>query len=200
MQCPRTELVELNDQDLLVIRSRYRILVSKLLFEHFKAFEMFKHYVPQVTTCSYAPEMATKSEVLTMPVLVKDEKKYSEYVDVLDQLEKWTKEIYSCAGLCLSESDQNDDATTPTISGSSRPDQPASHVPPKPSENDPLKGVKIPCYGDQLTRVRFAGAKDIRAGCHAPEQRFDHIYPFCIVDWHTKRSYLKVLYSVHVRH
>ena len=90
---------------------------------------MFKQYVPQVTTCSYAPEMATKSKVLTMPVLMKDEKKYSECVDVLDQVEKWTKEIYSYAGLCLSESDQNYDATTPTISGSSRPDQPASPCP-----------------------------------------------------------------------
>ena len=103
---------------------------------------MFKQYVPQVTTCSYAPEMASKSEVLTMPVFMKDEKKYLEYVDVLDQLEKWTKEI-SYAGLCLSESDQNDDATTPTISGSSRPDQTASHVPPRPSENDLLNGVKL---------------------------------------------------------
>ena len=46
-KCNVQELVKLNDQDLLVIRSRYRKLVSKLLFEHFKAFEMFKQYVPQ---------------------------------------------------------------------------------------------------------------------------------------------------------
>ncbi len=46
--------------------------------------------------------MSTKSEVVTMPVLMKDEKKYAECVDVLDQLEKWTQEIYSAAGLCSS--------------------------------------------------------------------------------------------------
>ena len=132
--------------------------------------------MPQVTSCLFASEMATKSEVLTMPVLMKDEKKYSECVDVLDQLEKWIWQ-YSSAGLCSSDSDEIDDATRPPVSGSSRPDQPASHVPPMPSESDPLKGVKIPCYGDQLTRVRFAGAKDLRAGCHAAKQRFDHIYP-----------------------
>jgi hypothetical protein len=44
--------------------------------------------------------MARKSEVLTMPVVMKDEKEYSNCVDVLDQLEKWTQEIYTAAGLC----------------------------------------------------------------------------------------------------
>jgi hypothetical protein len=103
----------------------------------------------------------------------------------LDQLENWTHEIYSAAGLC---SPSLEPKSTAVIGCHSQPD---SHVPP---ESDPLHGVKIPCFGDQLTRVRLAGAKDLRAGCHSPKQRLDHLYPFCIVDWHTKRSYLKVLY------
>ena len=67
--------------------------------------------------------------------------------------------------------------------------QPAAR---RPSENnnDPLP--KVPCYGDQLTRVRMAGAKDLRAGSHTPRDRVEHIYPFRFVDWHTKRSFLKV--------
>ena len=57
-------------------------------------------------------------------------------------------------------------------------------------ESDPLlHGVKAPCFGDQLTRVRLAGAKDLCVGCHSAQQRLDHLYPFCIVDWHTKRSF-----------
>ena len=139
-------------------------------------------------------EMSTKSEALTMPVLMKDEKKYSDCVDVLDQLEHWTQEIYSAAGLCSSKLESSDE-TIPPIGTTSRPDQPASHVLPARSESDPLRGVKIPCFGDQLTRVRFAGAKDLRAGCHSAKQRLDHLYPFCIVDWHTKRSFLKVILS-----
>ena len=58
--------------------------------------------------------------------------------------------------------------------------------------DDPLHGVRVPIFGDQLTRVRLAGAKDLCVGCHPAQQRFDHLYPICIVDWHTKRSYLKV--------
>ena len=201
-KCNVAQLVKLSQADMESVRIRYRTLLAKLLFEHLPAFNTFKGCVSQTTDCHHAKEMATKSNVVIMPILMKDEKKYSECVDVLDQLEKWTYDIYSAAGLCTSSDapaqstyqPPSSDTTVPTIGHSSRPDQPASHVPPTASENDPLKGIKIPCYGDQLTRVRFAGAKDLRAGCHTAKQRLDHIYPFCIVDWHTKRSFLKVLY------
>ena len=68
-------------------------------------------------------------------------------MDVLDQLEKWTQEIYCAAGLC-SPDPQSFDNATPTIALTSRPDAPGSHVPPSTSENDPLHGIKIPCFGD----------------------------------------------------
>ncbi|CAB3995477.1 Hypothetical predicted protein, partial [Paramuricea clavata] len=95
--------------------------------------------------------------------------------------------------MCSSDPESSDDTTNPTVGTTSRPDQPGSHLPPAASESDPLRGVKIPCYGDQLTRVRFAGGRDLRAGCHSAKQRLDHLYPFCIVDWHSKKSFLKVL-------
>ena len=128
-----------------------------------------------------------------MPIIMKGEKKYAEIVDVLDQLEKWTEEIYTAAGLCSSDPPSCPDAT-PVMRTTSRLGQLAADIPPTASESDPLCGVKVPCYGDQLTRVRFAGAKDLRAGCHSAKQRLDHRYPFCIVDWHIKRSFLKVPY------
>ena len=190
--CNVHELVNINPLELEAIRNRYRILVAKLIFEHFPCFALFKQYVPESTNCIYPEEMAQKSVVITMPIIMKDEKKYAEVVDVLDQLETWTHKIYSAAGLCSSDPKSSDD-TTPTIGTTSRPDQPASHVPPLASDSDPLCGVKVPCFGDQLTRVRFAGARDLRSGCHTAKQRLDHLYPFCIVDWHTKRSFLKVI-------
>ena len=116
--------------------------------------------------------------------------------DILDTFEDWVHKIYSAADRCTTTSITNDESSpsvaNPIPEGSNaRPDQPASHIPPQ-AENDPLLGVQIPCYGDQLTRVRLAGAKDLRAGCHSPRQRIDHIYPYRIVDWHSKRSFLKV--------
>jgi glutaredoxin len=55
------------------------------------------------TDCAHAEEMARKSEVMTMPVVIKDEKKYANVVEVLDQLEKWMHEIYTAAGMCSSD-------------------------------------------------------------------------------------------------
>jgi hypothetical protein len=192
--CNVHRLVDINRLESDAIRNRYRTLVANTLFDQFPAFAMFRNYIPVSTSCEYPNEMARKSEVLTMPVVMKGEKKYSDCVDVLDQLEKWTQEIYAAAGLCSPEPEPSEDIT-PTIGTTSRPDQPASHVPPVTSDRDPLHGVKIPCFGDQLTQVRFAGARDLRAGCHSAKQRLDHLYPFCIVDWHTKISFLKVQYA-----
>ena len=188
-----SEVVCLSEEDMKSIRSRYGTLIGQLLFEHFPAFAMFKHCIPDTTDCRYVKEMSVKSEVVIMPVIVKDEKKYADCVGILDQLEKWTYQIYSAAGLCSSELDPITEAPMPTIACTSRPDQPASHARPTASKEDPLCGVKIPCFGDQLTRVRLAGAKDLRSGCHSAKDRLDNLYPFCIVDWHTKRSFLKVI-------
>ena len=144
----------------------------------------------------HAEETARKSEVATMPIFMKDEK-YAEVVDVLYQLEKWTHEIYTAAGLCSPNAESSDD-TTPTTGTTSRPDQPASHFPPFTSYCVPFRGVKVPCFGDQLTGVRFAEARDLRAGCQSAKKRLDHLYPIRIVDWHTKRSFLKVLYDIYM--
>ncbi|CAB4022502.1 Hypothetical predicted protein [Paramuricea clavata] len=52
------------------------------------------------TECPFKAQTIKKSEVFTMQVLMKDEKKYTDCVDVLDQLEEWTHQIYSAAGYC----------------------------------------------------------------------------------------------------
>lgn len=192
--CDLRQLTSLSPEDTRVTRERYKYFLSKILCELFPAFHFLKEVVPEHSPCNhYQEEMKHQSVVVPLPVLMKDEKKYSDVVDVLDQLEDWVREMYVKAGLCVPPADQDHAIPpAPPIAAPSRPDQPASHMPPVPQAEDHLASVKIPCFGDQLTRVRLAGAKDLRAGSHTATDRLDHIYPFRIVDWHSKRSFLKV--------
>ena len=190
--CNMKELVSLTEEETNQTKERYKLLIAKILCQYFTAFKFLEDLVPAHLPHEHTEAMNTKSAVVPFPVLMKDEKKYSDVVDVIDQLETWSHDIYSKAGLC-SVSDSSHQP--PELQGTtSRPDQPASHIRPVASTSDPLQNVKIPCYGDQLSRVRFAGAKDLRSGCHTARDRFDHIYPFHIVDWHTKKSFLKVIH------
>ena len=191
--CDMNELVGLNDEEICNIRERYKFLVGRILCEHFPSFKFLQDLLPAQLPHDHLEEMNIKSTVVPFPVLMKDEKKYADVVNVLDQLEAWIHEIYSKAGLCPAPVSDDCSQSPELPSTTSRPDQPASHIPPVASSSDPMQNVRDPCYGDQLSRVRFAGAKDLRSGCHKPKDRFDHIYPFRIVDWHTKRSLLKVI-------
>ena len=173
------------------MRERYKIFSGRIVCESFPAFNFLIDVLPAHTACQYSAEMRTQSVVVPLPVLMKDEKKYSDLVDVLDHLEAWVHEMYTKAGL-YNPTEEDHIPPGPPIVAPSRPDQPSSHLPPVPSKDDSFVDVKIPCFKDQLTRVRLAGAKDSRAGCHTARDRLDYLYPFRNVDWLAKRSFLKV--------
>ena len=193
---PQQSLANVNVRDIVTptaeemacTRERYKILLGNIICEYLQAFKSFKDLVGS-TSCPYSDEMQSPSVIIPYPVMMKDEKKYAELVAVLDIMETWIEQLYSKAGLTNSTSVPVV-ISGPPIGTASRPDQPGSHIPRILPPDDPLP--KVPCYGDQLSRVRLAGGKDLRAGCHTPRDRIDHVYPFRIADWHTKQSLTKV--------
>ena len=130
----------LTDKEKRCTSERYKVLIGRILVEFFPEFDYLKDFVHDHTTCEYHKEMSTKSVVVPLPVLLKDEKKYAEVVDVVDQLELWTREIYSKAGLC-NPADPELVPPSPPIGAPASQDQPASHVPPVPQIEDPLANV-----------------------------------------------------------
>lgn len=55
-----------------------------------------------------------------------------------------------------------------------------------------LETLQIPVGGDQLTCVRFQGAKGLRAGAHTRQERFDQLFPMVIELFHTLQDFLEV--------
>lgn len=182
------EIVTPTAEEVSSTRGRYKMLLANIICESLQAFKSFKDLVGSTSSC-YPDEMRSPSVIVPYPVMMKDEKKYAELVAVLDTMETWIEELYSKAGIA-NKTSVPVLISGPPIGTTSRPDQPGSHIPRILPPDDPLP--KVPCYGNQLSRVRLAGGKDLRAGCHTPKDRLDHLYPFRIAGWHTKQSLTKV--------
>ena len=88
--CNMKELVTLTDEEKNLIKERYKLLVAKILCQYFPAFKFLQDLVPVHLLHENTEAMTRKSTVVPFPVLMKDEKKYSEVVNVLDQLETMT--------------------------------------------------------------------------------------------------------------
>ena len=50
----------------------------------------------------------------------------------------------------------------------------------------------VPFYGDQLTRVRLQGAKQLRTHGQSRRERFDDVGPILCTLWHMKQDFLHV--------
>lgn len=56
-----------------------------------------------------------------------------------------------------------------------------------------LERLQVPVGGDQLTRVRFEGAKALRDGCLTVQERFDQLNPIIIELFHTLQDFIEVI-------
>ena len=161
-----------------------KMLVGRIICEFLPKFKWIKSVLPAHIPHRYSKEMAKRSTIVSLPIINANEAKYEDCVHILRSYEKWIAEIYVKAGLL--------DAV-PKVDNPAAPGQPDAHR--EDTHGDPMWEMKMAFAGDQLTRVRFSGAKDLLSGSHTPSDCFERCSPFKLVMWHTKASLLQYSYS-----
>lgn len=182
----------LTDDETSKLREDFKVLVGRILVSYIPALSFMKSVIPNHIEHKYQKEMSQQSTIVPLPMQLKDEKHYDDTVDILCEYENTIEHIYTQAGVVqLPPNTRPAQAHESLQDCHSTPDQPGGHLN-KEDENDHMKGISVPFGGDQLTRVRFVGAKDLRQGCHTAKDRFDHVSPFSVELFHTKMSFVQV--------
>lgn len=181
-------------KDILKYGNDLKTLVARIIFDFCPKFSIFKSCIQKHIPPQHEEEMMQRSVIIPMPILDANENNYKDVVFILRTYESWIREHYTEAGILgMGQIQQPLDPAAPNHQVA-EPGQPGAHLP--PTDDDPMKNMKIPFSGDQLTRVRFAGAKDLLRGAHTPSDRFEHCSPFKPVMWHTKASFLQYCYNL----
>ena len=215
---PNSAFLLKNDEE-CKLRQDFKVLVGRVLVSSIPSLAFLKSVIPRTYQSYIRRRDVQKTVIVPLPMQLKDEKKYSDIVDIPDYYEDELENIYIKAGVVEKPADIStvaadvstvaadvstvpaDVSTVPadvstvqpiSIEGQSLlPDQPGAHFT-KVDENDHMKVISVPFGGDQLTCVGFAGAKDLRAGSHTAKERLEHCSPFVSELFHTKMSYLQV--------
>ena len=174
-----------NSNELKTLKETFKIFVGRICVQFLTKFKFLKSIVTQ------SIEHRFSKETTSIPILNCNKNNYHDCVTLLQTYEKWIFEIYQKTGLINEYPYMLQNPTLPDPPVCNR-GQLCAYV--LSTSDDPMYFMKIPFAGDQLTRVRFAGAKDLLAGAHSPAHRFEHCSPFKSVRFHTKASFLQYCY------
>ena len=85
--------IQLTKEEITETTRRYQTFVARILLEFFPFLKPFGKFIETHLKHKHSEETKDKSVVVNLPIIMKDEKRYSECVDIMDQLESWVEEI-----------------------------------------------------------------------------------------------------------
>ena len=85
------------------LRSDFIILVSRIITKHLQQFEHLSSVVPSHIVHRFSEEMKKKSKVYNLPIQFKDEKKYSDMIDIQSFIEEFVATVSNEADQQCSE-------------------------------------------------------------------------------------------------
>ena len=89
----------LNNDEECKLREDFKVLVGRVLVSSIPSLAFLKSVIPEHIHHIYEEEMSKKSVNVPLPMQLKDEKKYSDVVDILDYYEDELENIYIKAGV-----------------------------------------------------------------------------------------------------
>ncbi|XP_046583753.1 uncharacterized protein LOC124290951 [Haliotis rubra] len=144
----------------MLLLQSYKVLMGRRLAKYIPALEWMASVLPDHIPHRFSDTMAKKSIIVPSRLMILNEAKYEDCVQILDNTEDILRESFSEA------------------LGSSAE----------------LEKLKVPFWGDQLTRIRLQYAKPLRAHAPNPIKRFEDVGPFMCTMWHNKQDFLHKAY------
>ncbi|XP_065908049.1 uncharacterized protein [Dysidea avara] len=145
----------------------FETLVTRILVEHMDEFKAQKCEVQWHVKSDYSEEMASKSRVVPLGLVLKNEAKLKDMTEILDDLSKYVPVHVA--------------SRTETIEG-------------KSFDIDDSRLFQILLFGDQLTVARARGAIGLRDDDTDALHRLEGFVP-AVADWHTRMCLLQEMWK-----
>eukprot|EP00731_Ephydatia_muelleri_P010119 Em0005g705a len=160
-------------EDCQSLEANFCTLMMRILVKHIPGISHLSSVVLQHIPHPYSVAMSKKSEVVPLGVLLKNENKLDDMMDILDGLHKYVPSIRTIQHF----EDPEDTSGEPEVT-----DIEIDHF------------CQILIGGDQLTAARVRGSQSIRRNSDNGRMRLDAFIPV-VEDWHTKMCFMQVLWS-----
>lgn len=95
-----------NSDDITAIRRNLVMIVSRMITEYIDGLSVLSKAIPKHIEHKYSSEMAKKSDVVVLDVLMKNEASRSDMIDIMHTMQKYLGEEYPCEQRVLSGGDQ----------------------------------------------------------------------------------------------